>query len=1032
MVVLEGESTESNIWYVDTGCSNHMSGSKSSFSSLDESFHSTVSFGDSSTIEVKGKGDIKIKTKNGTVEIISNVLYVPDLKTNLLSAGQLQEKGYVITIKKGVCEIYDPIKSGVISIIQMSSNRLFPMKIESIQSCLMSETRDLSWLWHFRYGHLSFGGLKALEEKNMVTGLPKIAVPSKICEECVVSKQQRSKFPKGKSWRAKDVLELIHSDICGPINPTSNGGKRYLITFTDDFSRKTWVYFLQAKAEALTAFKSFKALVENEACKTIKSLRTDRGGEYCSKDFEDFCVKYGIRRELTAAYTPQQNGVSERKNRTILNMVRSLLLKGNVHKNFWPEAVNWSIHVLNRSPTFAVQNMTPEEAWSGRRPAVDHFRIFGCIAYAHTPDEKRKKLDDKSEKCIFLGVSDSSKAYKLFNPLTKKIVTSRDVVFDEETTWDWNEQQSQQILHDEEEEKLPALVVPESSSDTTQIIDENSQSSAEINEELESAGRVRKRPAWMDDYEVTGPITYYVLFADCDPKEFESAIKEGRWRLAMDDEIESIEKNDTWVLCDLPEGHKTIGVKWVYKTKLNKDGGVEKYKTRLVAKGYTQQFGVDYTEVFSPVARHDTIRLVVALAAQNSWPIFQLDVKSAFLHGYLEDEVYIEQPPGYVKVGEENKVYKLKKALYGLKQSSRAWYSRIEAYFLKFGFTKCPYEHTMFVKNGEKGKILIVCLYVDDLIFTGNCDIMFADFKKSVMNEFEMSDLGLMHYFLGIEVIQSDAGVFLSQKKYVADILDRFQMKDCNPTSTPVDCGMKLHKDDGGKKVDSTLYKQIVGSLMYLTATRPDITYSVSLISRYMENPTELHLLAAKRILRYLQGTRNIGMYYKKGEKSDLIGYTDNDYAGDQDDRRSTSGYVFMLGTGAISWSTKKQPIVTLSSTEAEFIAATACACQAIWLRRLLAELRFKQDGATTVFCDNISTIKLSKNPVLHGRSKHIDVKFYFLRDLCKDKEIDLLHCKSEDQAADIFTKAVKRELFMKLRKLIGLCSLDSSVKFVT
>ena len=285
----------------------------------------------------------------------------------------------------------------------------------------------------------------------------------------------------------------------------------------------------------------------------------------------------------------------------------------------------------------------------------------------------------------------------------------------------------------------------------------------------------------------------------------------------MDEEIEAIERNNTWELIDLPRGHKTIGVKWVYKTKLKENGEVDKYKARLVAKGYKQEFGVDYKEVFAPVARHDTIKLVIALAAQNSWPIFQLDVKSAFLHGDLMELVFIDQPPGYIKSGNEHKVYKLKKALYGLKQAPRAWYNRIETYFLKQGFQKCPYEHTLFIKVEDGGKMLIVCLYVDDLIYTGNNTAMFEIFKKSMMAEFEMSDLGMMHYFLGIEVWQSSTSIFISQKKYVGEILDRFQMKDCNPVNTPSEFDLKLHKDDGGKKVDSTLYKQIVGSLMYLT-----------------------------------------------------------------------------------------------------------------------------------------------------------------------------------------------------------------------
>ncbi|KAL4366630.1 hypothetical protein GQ457_05G026360 [Hibiscus cannabinus] len=380
------EPQNSYVWYVDTGCSNHMCGNKSSFSYLGEDFHATVSFGDKSTINVEGKGDISIRAKNGFVESISNVLFVPTLKSNLLSAGQLQEKGYVITISKGVCEIYYPSRGVIVVVIPMSSNRLFPLAIDCIQPFLMTKVKDNSWLWHFRYGHFNFGGLHTLKNKEMINGLPHITTPS------------------------------------------------------------------QEKSKAFGAFTNFKALVENEAEKPIQALRIDRGGEYCSKEFSAFCENRGIRKELTAAYTPQQNGISERKNRTILHMLRSMLAGGRVPKRFWPEAVNWIIHVLNRSPTFVVQNMTSEEDWSGRRPNVDHFRIFGCIAYAHVPDAKRKKLDDKGEKCVFLGVSETSKSYKLFNPLTEKIVISRDIIFDEENTWNWDDLQSSQTFVDSEPE----------------------------------------------------------------------------------------------------------------------------------------------------------------------------------------------------------------------------------------------------------------------------------------------------------------------------------------------------------------------------------------------------------------------------------------------------------------------------------------------------------------------------------------------------------------------------------------------------
>ncbi|KAL5724118.1 hypothetical protein ACHQM5_007419 [Ranunculus cassubicifolius] len=1056
------DETQSNIWYIDTGCSNHMTGDKSIFSNLDESFQTSVKFGDNSAVAVEGKGEIQIRTRDNTVQKVSNVFYVPFLKTNLLSVGQLIEKGYVITIKEGSCQIHDP-KKGVIAVVKMAANRLFPLSLDhASQSCLSAKVQNSSWLWHYRYGHLHFGALRTLHTKNMVIGLPEILLPSQVCEECVVGKQHRDSFPKGKAWRAESQLELIHSDICGPINPISNGSKRYFITFTDDFSRKTWVYFLQEKSEAFIAFKRFKVLVENDIGATIKILRTDRGGEYNSQAFASFCEEHGIRRQLTAAYTPQQNGVSERKNRTILNMVRSMLVMGNVPKRFWPEAVNWSVHILNRSPTLAVQSMTPEEAWSVHKPSVTHLRVFGCIAYAHVPEEKRKKLDDRGIKCIFLGCSDQSKAYKLYNPLSKKIIISRDVVFDEGQTWSWDvpaaREQISIPVNDVGEESptstpinltpTPINLAPTSSSTPINSPppspvhspagphggDHESPRSPFTNQpSIDSAkpSRNKKRPAWMQDYVVKGvdqgdnSLAHFALFSEGDPISFDVAVHSPNWQQAMDSEMQSIERNNTWQLVDLPKGHKSIGVKWIYKTKLNPDGEVNKYKARLVAKGYKQEFGVDYEEVFAPVARHDTVRLVLAMSAQNAWPIFQLDVKSAFLHGDLQEEVYVDQPHGYVIQGNERKVYRLRKALYGLKQAPRAWYSRIDSYFSEVGFQKCPYEPTLFIKTSPDQKLLIVCLYVDDLIYTGNDATMIEDFRRSMMSEFEMTDLGKLHYFLGIEVQQSSAGIFLSQRKYVGEILKRFRMENCNAVGTPAEVGVKLMKTSGGQLVDSTLYKQIVGSLMYLTTTRPDIMYAVSLISRYMDCPTAMHLHAAKRILRYLQGTKHFGILYQRGTKAELVGYTDSDYAGDPDDRKRTSGYVFMLGEAVVSWSSKKQPLVTLSTTEAEFVAAASCACQAIWLRRVLTELFCCPQGPTLIYCDNSSAIKLTRNPVLHGRSKHIDVRYHFLRDLNNEGVIDVVYCPTGDQIADIFTKPLKPPQFAKLRALLGVRSVD-------
>ncbi|TQE03722.1 hypothetical protein C1H46_010696 [Malus baccata] len=773
------EAEKEYVWFLDSGCSNHMCGRREVFTEIDDSFRESVKLGNDSSLSVKGKGNVRLEV-HGIMHVITGVFFVPELKNNLLSIGQLQERGLAVLMQHGKCKIFHPEK-GLILETEMTRNRMFaliahcPLKE---QKCLTMTTSDQATLWHCRYGHLSWNGLKVLQQKNMVEGLPKLTVCQKVCEDCLVGKQHRDSFPRESIWRASKTLQLIHADICGPISPTSNSKKRYLIIFIDDFSRRTWVYFLVEKSEAFAMFKIYKARVEKETGAFIRGLRTDRGGEFTSHEFTNFCNENGIHRQLTAAYTPQQNGVAERKNRTIMNMVRCMLSEKQIPKTFWPEAVNWAVYVLNRSPTLAVKGKTPEKAWSGHKPSVDHFRVFGCISHVHIPDSKRVKLDDKSLKCVLMGVSEESKAYRLFDLISQKIIISRDVVFEEDEQWNWDEVYEQAVLTDLEwETDEETTTDDEEGSGVIEDIEDDE--SHEVGEAMTEGStsqerRTRRPPTWMRDYE-TGEglsdeenvsMAHLALFTNGDPTTYYDTVKSEKWRQAMQQEIEAIEKNDTWELTDLPPGGKTIGVKWVFKTKLNENGEVDKYKAWLVAKGYSQQYGIDFSEVFAPVARMDTIRMVISLAAQRSWEIYQLDVKSAFLHGAIDEEVFVEQPLGYEQKGSESKVYRLKKALYGLKQAPRAWYNRIEAYFIKEGFNKCPYEHTLFIKAGNEGKMLIVCLYVDDLIFTGNDESMFEQFKKSMMNEFDMTDLGRMRYFLGIEVVQKADGIFISQRKY--------------------------------------------------------------------------------------------------------------------------------------------------------------------------------------------------------------------------------------------------------------------------
>lgn len=511
--------------------------------------------------------------------------------------------------------------------------------------------------------------------------------------------------------------------------------------------------------------------------------------------------------------------------------------------------------------------------------------------------------------------------------------------------------------------------------------------------------------------------------AVCEPGGFHDAKYSQHWMDAMQEELSMIEKNKTWELVDRPLNRKVIGVRWVFKTKLNPDGSVNKYKARLVVKGYAQVFGVDYSETFAPVARLDTVRLLLALAAQNSWKVFHLDVKSAFLNGVLHEEIFIEQPEGFVSKGNEDKVYLLKKALYGLKQASREWYSKMDDYLMSLGFQKSQSELTLYVKH-EGTNILVISLYVDDLFITGSNLEQVEQFKLEMKKVFEMTDLGLMSYFLGIEIKQSQDEVFICQKKYAKEILKRFHMEDCKAVKTPMNQKEKLVKDDGSAKVDEAEFRSLIGCLMYLTATRPDILNAVSILSRFMHCPNETHMRVAKRVIRYIKGTWNYGVKFLRQKEMELFGFSDSDWGGSIDDMKSTSGYCFCLGSGMFSWSSRKQETVAQSTAEAEFIAATSAVNQALWLRKILVDLNLERKQSTEILVDNQAAIAISKNPVFHGKTKHFNIKLFFVRDVQKNGDVTLCYCKTENQVADIFTKPLPLSKFEDFRKKLGVCSI--------
>ena len=866
----------------------------------------------------------------------------------------------------------------------------------------------------------------------MVCGLPALTEVEDVCAGCASGKHHREKFIKEQVWRASNPLELIHTDLCGPMQNDSVGGNRYFITFIDDYSRMCWVYFLRNKSGALNVFKKFKAFVELQSGHKLKKLRSDRGGEYTSKEFEEFCEKQGMERQLTVAYSPQQNGVAERRNRTICEMGRSMLIEKGMPVTFWAEAVNTAVYIQNRCYTTSVAEKTPFEAFTGRKPGVKHLKVFGCLCYTHIPASLRQKWDSKAGKGVFVGYGSCEKGYRIYDLKTEKIVLSRSVIFSEDKAWNWKGKLMNQIhlsfnheggiIEGENLEEHTSEIQPDNVEHCNQnpVVEESAKKIDSVNSQQSSPSSTPVKLKTLED-----------IYARChmciiEPENYQEAAGDKAWQEAMKEELEVIEKNNTWELVERPSDKPVIGVKWVYKTKLHLDGSVQKHKARLVAKGYAQKSGIDYNETFAPVARLDTIRTLIALAAQKGWKLFQLDVKSAFLNGVLEEEVYVEQPEGFEVKNAGHKVYKLKKALYGLKQAPRAWYSEIDTYLSMCNFKRSGSEATLYTRSDMEGNLIIVSIYVDDIVYTGSSERLLNEFKREMMQRYEMSDLGLLHHFLGMGILQTNRGVFIHQGKYAKSLLSKFGLDDCKPVSIPLATGEKLKKKDGSELADESLYRRIVGSLLYLTATRPDLMYAASLLSRFMTGPTKIHMGAAKRVLRYVQGTLSYGIEYVREQSATLIGFCDADWAGSEDDSRSTSGYAFSFGSGAFSWSSVKQNTVALSTAEAEYVSASEATAQAIWLRFVLDDFGEMQAEATPLFCDNMSAISMAKNPVFHQRTRHINRKYHFIREALQEGVIDVKFCRSEEQLADIFTKALPKDRFKKLRLDLGVKSVNS------
>jgi hypothetical protein len=502
-------------------------------------------------------------------------------------------------------------------------------------------------------------------------------------------------------------------------------------------------------------------------------------------------------------------------------------------------------------------------------------------------------------------------------------------------------------------------------------------------------------------------------YTTTEPTSYTNASKYSQWCTAMDEEFQALKKQGTWSLVLLPATKNVVGCKWVYKLKHNCDGSIARYKARLVAKGFHQQQEIDFDETFSPVIKPPTVRLILSLAVSLQWPLRQLDVKNAFLHGTLKEEVYMTQPQGYIDRTHPNLVCKLHKSIYGLKQAPRAWFESFTSQLLHLGFTASTADSSLFIYKNQS-VIAYLLLYVDDIVLTSNTPPYLDHLINQLNTVFDLKDLGTLHYFLGLQVSRTTNSLYIKQTKYAHDLLKKHNMLDCKPVSSPSCPNTRLSLHDGDPLPDPHGYRSMVGTLHYLTFTRPDISFAVHQVCQYMLAPTITHLAAAKRVIRYIRGTLHHGIEFTPSPLS-LYAYIDADWASDLDDRRFTSSFLIYLGSNAITWSAKKQPTVSRSSTESKYRALAFASSELCWIRTLLKDLGIFISDTPILWCDNVLALAIASNPVFHARTKHMEVDFHFVRERVLRKDLIVKFVSTVDQLADIFTKSLPTNRFLDL-----------------
>lgn len=1042
IAVAEAGKLNRTKWYLDSGATAHMCNDKNLFVTFEEHDERIILAGDN-FLKATGRGNVLLKSEEFEITL-QNVLYSQDIQANFISISKAVNQGLEAIFTKSNAIIRTKQNDVILKASKVDDMFVLENRQENV--FIMTEN-----VWHNRFGHLNHRSLKDLSSKGMVVGMNIDRETNDLkCKSCMIGKVHTLPFPKQSETCAKDILDVVHSDVCGPINVPSVGGSKYFLTFIDDRSRRIFIYFMKSKDEVFDKFKEFQKLVERQTGKKIKILRSDNGGEYINAEFNKYLKESGIARQLSVPHSPQQNGVAERANRTLVEMARTMMLHAGVKDNLWAEAIMTAAYLRNRCPTKHLDDKTPYEIWHGRKPNVSHFRTFGSYCVALNKSHKRK-FEKRGQDYIMVGYSLVSKAYRLYDKEQRKVIERRDVIFDENRLQQEEDQKPnndcftlylsqnkpQQDVENIQEESVDQQASEDGGSqpisgniesgsgdeDCFGTADENSGSDNQV----EVARKGPGRPKIVRTGKPGRPRKVYNVLNRISTENVPQTVKEAlessnskEWQEAMVAEFTALEKNQTWDMVDLPPKSKAIGCKWVFALKRNKRGEIERYKARLVAKGCSQRYGFDYKETFSPVVRYATIRMLLAIAVQERMHLHQIDVSTAYLNSELNEDVYMKPPEGFNET--HGKVLKLRKAIYGLKQSGRAWNEKLDTVLQNFGFVPCNNEPCLY-KMKINGELILVAVYVDDIIIACKDEKEIFRIKSMIAEQFDISDKGRLQHFLGMEIErEGDTGTIkLSQTQYIKDMLEQYGMSECKSSAVPLTPNYQVKCIENCKKANQHEYQSIIGALTYLAiTTRPDILHTVNKLAQRNTDPHVEHLVAVKNILRYLAGTANYKLTFKAGQK-DVFGYADADWASCTTDRKSYTGYIFFINGCAVSWESRKQNAVALSSTEAEYMAMSNAAKEAIYLRRLLTEIEYSNGDPVLLNVDNQGAYKLAQNPVFHNRTKHVDIKFHHVREVVRNKEIELKYCPTNEMVADILTKNLCKTKHVNFANLIGL-----------